>query len=156
MHRRDSFRAGEPRSWPDRIRAAVRVGGDANALRHWRRAKVAFGECAAGARLQVLLEPQRTRVIRKHDRDVEAPWTVLGGVRTEARVVPRQTDVHIRRYAGVMSGRIREALENVNDRTLGHDGSIVLPIRPASFNGYKALRADSRWRRSALSASPLR
>jgi hypothetical protein len=90
-------------------------------------------------------------------------------MRTKARIVPRQTIVHIRRHAGVMSGRIREAVQNVHDRTSRHDGPIVLPIRPASFDGDHALRADfargnslatglprRKGRMSAFAAAPLR
>ena len=72
-------------------------------------------ECAAGAGLQVSLEPARRRLGRELDDDEQRPRTMFESLSRRAVVVPLETVVDIARHTGVVALGIAVALEDVDE-----------------------------------------
>ena len=81
-------------------------------------AQVSLGERAAGTRLQVTLEFERSCFIAKRDHHVELPRPMSRRVDAFASVVRTQTRPHVERHAGVVTIPITEAAEHIYEAFL--------------------------------------
>jgi hypothetical protein len=82
--------------------------------------EVALGERSPRARLQVLLELRRARLVRQFDGGDEVPWAQRRRVHGPATVVCGQPLLHVARDSCVVPRRTRDTAEDVDDLPVAH------------------------------------
>jgi site-specific DNA recombinase len=81
--------------------------------------EVTPGECPAGARFQVALETDRSRLVRELDSNVKTPGPSGCGVRALAGIVARQPGLHIGRQPDIEVWIVIAILQNVDESLVG-------------------------------------